>query len=413
MAFVKKQVDVTPIEDTVFAIVKLAKQAIMEKGDDAVVNATIGSLYGEDGRIVAYDSVFGPYDRIKKEVKAAYAASFTGNESYRKQVYEWVCGDNKLHLAHSVIATAGGSGAVSIAINEMLDEGQTLVIPKIAWGSYALMACMHNVAVTSYELFDGDRFHLRDFERVCREVMEKQHKLLVVINDPCHNPTGYSMSMAEWKQVIDFLNELSALGDVVILNDVAYIDYAYQKDARAYLSVLNEMNAHVMCIVAFSCSKTLTSYGLRCGAALLLAKDAAQVREVEIVFEKMARSLWSNIPNAAMENFTYVTTIGRDAFLQEKQEYVELLRKRSACFIEEAEACALPCYPYKEGFFVTVKMPDNQTRDRFHEALMKQDIYTVKVNTGIRVAICSLPLKKCEGLAKRMKEIYVQVEAER
>ena len=44
---------------------------------------------------------------------------------------------------------------------------------------------------------------------------------------------------------------------------------------------------------------------------------------------------------------------------------------------------------------------------------MKQDIYTVKVNTGIRVAICSLPLKKCEGLAKRMKEIYVQVEAER
>lgn len=67
MAFVKKQVDVTPIEDTVFAIVKLAKQAITEKGDDAVVNATIGSLYGEDGRIVAYDSVFGPYDRIKKK----------------------------------------------------------------------------------------------------------------------------------------------------------------------------------------------------------------------------------------------------------------------------------------------------------------------------------------------------------
>ena len=36
---------------------------------------------------------------------------------------------------------------------------------------------------------------------------------------------------------------------------------------------------------------------------------------------------------------------------------------------------------------------------------MKQHIYTVKVNKGIRVAVCSLSSEKCRGLAKRMKEI--------
>ena len=41
---------------------------------------------------------------------------------------------------------------------------------------------------------------------------------------------------------------------------------------------------------------------------------------------------------------------------------------------------------------------------------MKEDIYTVKVNKGIRVAICSLSIAKCKGLAKRMKEILDEVK---
>ena len=72
--------------------------------------------------------------------------------------------------------------------------------------------------------------------------------------------------------------------------------------------------------------------------------------------------------------------------------------------MKEAKECGLACYPYKEGFFVTVAM-DNETRDCYHEALMKEHIFTVKVNKGIRVAVCSLSVTAIKGLAKRMKEI--------
>ena len=72
--------------------------------------------------------------------------------------------------------------------------------------------------------------------------------------------------------------------------------------------------------------------------------------------------------------------------------------------MKEAKECGLTCYPYKEGFFVTVAM-DNETRNRYHEALMKKHIFTVKVNKGIRVAVCSLSVAAIKGLAKRMKEI--------
>ena len=406
MSFVKENVNKTPIEDTVFAIVKKAKEAKAAIGAEHVVDATIGSLYNEEGTIVAFDSVFTPYNEIAKETKAAYAASFVGNDSFRKQVYEWIVGGTGSTLAHSVIATPGGTGAVAITLQEILDEGETVILPEIAWGSYKLMATMDNLNVKSYTLFEGDHLNLTSLKETCREVMKTQKKLLLVINDPCHNPTGYSMSIEEWKEVVEFLNECSREVPVVLLNDIAYIDFSYDLEhCRDYIKTFNGFTENVMAVIAFSCSKALTSYGLRCGAAILMAQAEAAVRDVEIVFEKAARATWSNIPNAAMENFTYVTTTNYDAYMKEKAMYVDLLKQRSEIFTSEADACGLVYYPYKEGFFVTVKIEDNDLRDTFHELLMKQHIYTVKVNKGIRVAVCSLSTEKCKGLAKRMKDI--------
>ncbi|MGX8833365.1 pyridoxal phosphate-dependent aminotransferase [Amedibacillus sp. YH-ame6] len=406
MSFVKKKVDTTPIEDTVFAIVKKAKEDIAKNGPEGVINATIGSLYNEEGSIVAFDSVFTPYNNIAKETKAAYAGSFVGNDSFRKQVYQWVVGDSNSTLAHSVIATPGGTGAVALTVQEILDDGETLIIPEIAWGSYKLMATMDNLKVKTYSLFDGDHFHLESFKKTCLEVMETQEKLLMIINDPCHNPTGYSLTMEEWKEVVAFLNECGKKVPVVLLNDIAYIDYSYDLEhCHDYINTFNEFSENVMAIIAFSCSKSLTSYGLRCGAAIIMAQKEEDVRAVEIVFEKEARAFWSNVPNAAMENFTYVTTTNLAAYTEEKDYYVKLLKQRSEIFLKESDACGLAYYPYKEGFFVTVKIEDNACRDKFHEALMEKHIYTVKVNKGIRVAVCSLSTDKCKGLAKQMKDI--------
>lgn len=406
MSFVKKDVNTTPIEDTVFVIVDKAAKAKEKYGKDKVVDATIGSLYNEDGKIVAFDSVFTPYDAIPKEKKAKYAGSFTGNADYRSQVYTWLLGDIQSTLSHSVIATPGGTGAVNLTISECLDRGETVVLPEIAWGSYKLMATMAGIETRAYALFDGDGFNLTSFKATCDKVLETQEKLVVVINDPCHNPTGYSLTRKEWDEVISYLNDCAKKAPIVLLNDIAYIDYSYDiAHSRDYMEAFNAIDENVLVVIAFSCSKSLTSYGLRCGGAVILAQTQEAVKGVEVVFEKAARAIWSNIPNAAMDNFTYVTTTNHDAYMKEKAMYVDLLKQRSDIFIQEAKEAGLAYYPYKEGFFVTVKIEDNELRNRFHDALMEQLIFTVKVNKGIRVAVCSLSVDGCKGLAKRMKEI--------
>ena len=406
MPFTKHSADLTPIVDTVFSIVAKAKED-KAKNPDLVVDATIGSLYGEDGKLVALDTVFNHYDEIDHRTKAAYAASFSGNPGYRENVYRWLTEELDMHLAHSVIATPGGSGAVSIGFTTFLDEGETILLPEIAWGSYALMAHENNLKYITYENFKGNSFNLDSVKEKVNSLKAVQDRIVLVLNDPCHNPTGYSMTHQEWKELISFLNEVSKTNKVILINDIAYIDYSYNtpRQARSYMEYFNDISENVFIEVCFSCSKTLTSYGLRCGAAVLLAKNPKDVRDVEIIMEKKARATWSNIPNAAMENFTWIVTQGREAFLKEKQKYIDLMKERSSIFLKEAAECGLDVYPYKEGFFVTLRIEDNALGNKIHQAFMDHHIYTVKVNHGIRVAVCSLPVAKVKGLAAKMKEI--------
>ncbi len=53
MRFVKQSANLTPIVDNVFSIVSLAKKDKQQNGNENVIDATIGSLYGEDETLVA------------------------------------------------------------------------------------------------------------------------------------------------------------------------------------------------------------------------------------------------------------------------------------------------------------------------------------------------------------------------
>ena len=210
--------------------------------------------------------------------------------------------------------------------------------------------------------------------------------------------------------MITFLNECSKTHAVVLLNDIAYIDFSSrQKEAKTYFGQFDKISDNVIVVVSFSLSKSMTSYGLRCGAAIILGQKKESVNQVKIVFEKNARATWSNINNGAMETFVDVLDNHGEEYDQERLKYVKLLKERGDIFTTEADEVGLKYYPYKEGFFVTLAM-DNETRDKYHEALMANNIFTVKVNLGIRVAICSLSVEKTKGLAKKMKDILGTIQ---
>ena len=404
MTFVRPGANAVPIANDIFAVAVRAQEDKKQNGD-LVVDATLGSLYDEDGNFAALHSVFDHYDQINHRTKGAYASSFLGNPGFRKTVFRWAVDDSLRDLPHTVIATPGGSGAVSVSFSTFVNPGETILLPAIGWSSYNLMASQFGIKARHYNMFKDDHFDLASLKEDIADVMKQQNRVVLVLNDPCHNPTGYSLSAEEWEALTDILNEASAQGPIVLIDDIAYIDFSRDPShSKDFMKAFTKLSDQVLISLAFSCSKSMTSYGLRCGAAILLSKNAKALEEAEIVFEKYARAIWSNIPNAAMENFTWVINENRDAYLAEKQFYIDLLRQRSDVFLQEAKECGLPLYPYKEGFFITVKA-DSDKAKKIQQALMEEHVYTVVVDGGIRIAICSLPVRKASSLAPRLKRV--------
>ncbi len=404
MGFTRKNADTSRLRDAVYTASTAAKEA-MKRDPDNVVNATVGTLCGEDGKIVAFDSVYRHFDAMDPKIKASYAAGMKGNPEFREAVWDWVTQSVPLGLPHTVIAAPGGTGAIWLTLNTFLEPGDTFLVPDIAWSSYPLIAAQNGLAMAEFPMFAGDRFNLAGLREKLAELAGKQKNLAVVLNDPCHNPTGYSMTRQEWHELTGILNEFALKQPVILVDDVAYLDYGQDLlGVRAYMNEFAGISENVMVSVCFSCSKAFTSYGMRLGTAILMAKDQQDITEAENVMEKTARSVWSSAPNAVMENVVWVLRENREAYLREQQSYVRLLKERSSLFLAEAEACGLAVYPYKEGFFITLRI-EGEKAARLHQALMREDIYTVLLEKGIRVGICSLPLSRIKGLPARIRQI--------
>jgi aspartate aminotransferase/aromatic-amino-acid transaminase len=397
------------VEDTVFKVVAEAMGAIKIHGDK-VINATLGSLSDEDGNLVTMESVWEKYKDIDVRDLASYSASFKGEADYIEAIDKWVFQGMEKDFFTGTVATPGGSGAVSTTLRNYLDRGEALLLPEIGWGPYWLMAKEFGFSVEEYSLFKNDTFDMDSFKEKTQLIMEKQGKVLAVINDPCHNPTGYSLSSEEWKNLIDFLDELSNKGPVILLDDTAYMDFANDREkiSRSFQE-LNNRNENFLVIFAFSISKTLTAYGLRAGAQVAVSSSSKVIEDFVRANEITARGVWSNIPKGSMKLFSklILDDKNRESVNKERDIYVKLLKERADIFMEEAKETGLPVYPYKEGFFITIRTEDEEKQKEIQKRLKDKLIFTILVNKGIRVAVCSLPKRKIKGLAGRIKEAFL------
>ena len=396
------------VEDTVFKVVAEAMNAAKIHGDK-VVNATLGSLSDEEGNLVTMKSVWDEYKDIDVKELASYSASFRGEADFIEAVEKWVFQGVKKDFSTGIVATPGGSGAVSTTLRNYLGRGETLLLPEIGWGPYWLMAKEFGFEIEEYSLFHGEAFDMQSFKEKCEAIMEKQGRVLAVINDPCHNPTGYSLTSEEWKNLVDFMDELSKKGPVVLLDDIAYMDFSNNRETiTKSMEELKGRNENFLVIFAFSISKTLTAYGLRVGAQVAVSSSQQVIDDFIRANEISARAVWSNIPKGGMKLFArlILDENKREALTRERNFYIDLLKDRSDIFMKEAKEVGLPVYPYKEGFFVTIKVEDSERQKEIQKKLKEKLIYTILVNKGIRVAVCSLPKRKIKGLAGRIKEAF-------
>ena len=408
MNFLKPTLKIQDRPDPVFGTLKIYHQVKRENPDLKVINATLGSLVDEAGQLFTYETFYQQFKNLENQVHAAYAQDLVGNPDFLSAIQDWILAD-KITLKPEVLATPGGSGAIAAALTVFPESGEKVLVPEIAWSSYQLMSETRNLIATPYNLFNqANQFDLASFKKQVTEIIKHQKRLTIIINDPSHNPTGYSFGKELWQEIIEFLNSFEN-NSIVLINDIAYLDYTNDLEAgRNYLEVFNQVKPHLLIGLAVSLSKTLSAYGQCLGALITLSSNQDQHHIVKVALANYARATWSNVNNATMVAFSKLIQENKAAYIAENNKAVQLLKKRSQLFLKEAKEVELPIYPYHEGFFVTIKVNDNHFRDKYHQKLIENNIFTVPVNLGIRIALCGLTLPQIKGLAQKLAIIYYQ-----
>lgn len=395
---------IIPLEDKIFGINKLAKEMIAREGADKVINSTIGSLLDDNGDLVVLSSVV---DVLKDLTPVDYAdyAPIAGTPDYQRDIQKAAFGNFKPNCYTEAIATPGGTGAIRNTIQNYSKRGDQVLTSDWYWSPYSTIAQEIERSITTYTLFDEEgNFNIASFDSKVKELLEKQDGLVIIINTPAHNPTGYTFTSDDWDKALASMKEATKDGNkkVTLLVDVAYIDFAGDaEEYRSFYPKLENLPTNILVVIGFSMSKGYTMYGMRSGAMICMTMDKEIADEFKTVCSFSCRGSWSNCTRASMAVLSkiYADEALLNKVTKEREEFCAMLVKRGQTFQDAADKIGLKTVPFDSGFFVVV--PCENTEEVGKE-LQKSGIFTVPIGKGLRISVASVSEENCRILPEKM-----------
>lgn len=393
-----------PLEDKVFSVSNRAKKMIAEQGKDKVINATIGSLLDDDGKLIVLESVAEAVKELEGIEYADYAP-IGGIAPFKEAVKKAAFGNFEPKTYVEAMATPGGTGGIHNIIANYTNIGDKVLTTDWHWAPYNTIAGEIGRSVETYEMFDAEgKYNVAGFAAKVKELVAAQGSLVVILNTPAHNPTGYSLTLEDWDGILDAIRAEAANADsILLLVDVAYIDFAGdEEEVRRFLPKLEEVPANVLPVIGYSLSKTFTLYGTRCGAAICMAQTPEIAAEFKRVCEFSSRAAWSNSPRISQQ---VLADVYGDAALLEKVSaeragYREMLLQRGRAFEEEAAKVGLEIVPFDAGFFVSIPC-DNA--DEVAKKLEAEGLFMIPLKKGLRVSVASISEAACRKVPAMIK----------
>lgn len=402
MKFVNENGRNIPTEDKIFGINNRAKKMAKEVGKDKVINATIGALLDDEGNLICLSSVNKVLCSLKPEEYCEYAP-ISGTADFKEACKKAVFGKYEPKAFTEVVATPGGTGAIRNTIANYTCVGDMVLTSDWFWAPYKTICNEIYRNLTTFELFNDNRqFNLSGFKERVLELLEMQDSLVVILNTPAHNPTGYCIKDEEWEGIKQIMGELPYDKKVILLVDTAYVDFAGDEESfRSFLPILDSMPENVLPVICYSLSKAYTLYGLRCGAMVAMSKDEEAITEFKRACEYSSRGSWSNSPRAPQVVLSkiYENSELKEMVDNERKEFRDMLLMRGKTFEENALKCGLRMVPFDSGFFASIPTDNPEGACKILE---EEGIFLVPLKMGIRVSIASVSKKNCEILPEKI-----------
>ena len=158
-----------------------------------------------------------------------------------------------------ILITTGGSEALSIVLQCILDDGDEILIPEPFYPNYNTMVRTCGASIHPIPTCPEEGYHYADRAKVEAEINE--HTRAIMVTNP-GNPTGVVLTPEEMRMMCDIAKE----HNLFIIGDEAYREFVYGGEPLQSMGEFADATENV--VVIDTVSKRFSACGARIGCIL-------------------------------------------------------------------------------------------------------------------------------------------------
>ena len=211
-----------------------------------------------------------------------------------------------MHFApENILITNGGSEALQITMNCILDDGDEILIPEPFYPNYNTMVRTCGAVIHPIPTCPEEGYHYADRRKIEAEINE--HTRAIMCTNP-GNPTGTVLTPEEMRMMVDIAKE----HDLFIIGDEAYREFVYAGEPLQSLGEFEDAAENV--VVIDTVSKRFSACGARIGCLITRNKELLG-HALKYCQSRLSVATLDQVASAALY------TVGPEYFAAVREEY--------------------------------------------------------------------------------------------
>ena len=384
---------------------------IISQGGEAAkdahfANGTIGMAVAQ-GTPIELDSYKKNMPSLTPRETVAYAKT-AGNPDLRALWKEKIIEKNpslKNKQFSLPILVPGPTAVLSYVSDLFVDVDKPLLAADPCWDNYELIvAARRGAEFHQFKCFENGKFNIADLEAKMKADAEKYGSVRVILNFP-QNPSGYSPTVSEAKEIVRIVREIAESGKkVLVLSDDAYFGLNYEDDIepQSLFAYMADLHENVLAIKADGPTKEDFAWGFRAGFVTFASKGLSDAQYTALVTKFMAAIRSSVSCSSTPSQSLVMHALNDEAHNKQKIECRKMLKRRYDLvrkFVNTHTSKVLEPLPFNSGYFMSFHVSTGKAEEIRKALLKEKGIGIIQIDSHtLRVAFSSIDEDKIDSV---------------
>ena len=391
---------------------------IISQGGEAAkdahfANGTIGMAVAQ-GTPIELDSYKKNMPSLTPRETVAYAKT-AGNPDLRALWKEKIIEKNpslKNKQFSLPILVPGLTAVLSYVSDLFVDVDKPLLAADPCWDNYELIvAARRGAEFHQFKCFENGKFNIADLEAKMKADAEKYGSVRVILNFP-QNPSGYSPTVSEAKEIVRIVREIAESGKkVLVLSDDAYFGLNYEDDIepQSLFAYMADLHENVLAIKADGPTKEDFAWGFRAGFVTFASKGLSDAQYTALVTKFMAAIRSSVSCSSTPSQSLVMHALNDEAHNKQKIECRKMLQSRYdrvRNFVNTHTSKVLEPLPFNSGYFMSFHVSTGKAEEIRKALLKEKGIGIIQIDSHtLRVAFSSIDEDKIDSVYSSIYKI--------